>query len=53
MGLGERRQKDSRMAAMLKKMGIVRNSGRCPICNKIVATGSAMSNHIRLHESGS
>lgn len=33
-----RREKDRRMAAMLR--GVVRNTGRCPVCYRIVPNGT-------------
>lgn len=44
MGLGERKQKDSAMAADLKRRGVKRTQGRCPICNGLVAL--PMNTHI-------
>jgi hypothetical protein len=40
MALGTRREKDQRMAQMLKKLGVRRDTGRCPVCYKIVKNGT-------------
>jgi hypothetical protein len=46
---GNTRAKDQARAAALKKAGIERTSGRCPICNAIVSTNS-FQNHIATHK---
>jgi len=40
--------KDRRMAADLKARNVIRDSGRCPICGKIVKNADTL-NHIRAH----
>ena len=42
--------KDKAMAAYLKKHNVRRNTGRCPICYKIVGIETAMVNHIAFHK---
>lgn len=32
-------EKDKRMAAELKRRGVERNTGRCPLCYRIVTNG--------------
>jgi hypothetical protein len=36
---GRRRTKDQAMASMMKRAGIERTSGRCPVCHGIVGNG--------------
>lgn len=42
---GLRRAKDANMAAAMKKAGIERREGRCPICHTLKSLGG-MYNHI-------
>jgi hypothetical protein len=34
-----RRERDKARAALMKRLGIVRKTGRCPLCYKIVPNG--------------
>ena len=38
---GRRRTKDSAMASMMKRMGIERTTGRCPVCHTVIGLGQA------------
>lgn len=42
------REKDQAMAARLKKDNVKRDSGRCPICSKVVSLGQ-LQTHIAHH----
>ena len=48
-GKGRRRERDQRMAQELKKRGVGRDYGRCPICNSIVSL-KQVYNHIATHK---
>jgi len=41
-------EKDKEMAKYLKEHGVVRTTGRCPICNKVVSL-SILANHVSFH----
>jgi hypothetical protein len=45
MSLANQKQKDSAMAAMLKRLGIERRSCSCPICHHLVGLAS-LEGHI-------
>ena len=48
-GAGQRRNKDTAMAARMKKLGIKRTSQKCPICYQTVSL-STYGIHIAVHK---
>ena len=50
--LGQRRKKDQEMARRMKDEGIVRRTGICCICYRVISNGDRAESHYDAHARG-